>query len=80
MTAHQAFHRVATSCRVLEVSPSGYYAWRKRPLSPRACADVELTAQIATIHRESRGTMARRGCMRNSPRRGSGLGASAWRG
>jgi len=56
VTAHQAFHRVATSCRVLEVSASGYYAWRKRPLSPRACADVELTAQIETIHRESRGT------------------------
>ena len=56
MTAHQAFHRVATSCRVLGVSASGYYAWRKRPLSARACADVELTAQIETIHHESRGT------------------------
>ena len=43
-------------CRTLGVSPSGYYAWRKRPLSPRARADVELTAQIQAIHRESRGT------------------------
>jgi putative transposase len=43
-------------CRVLSVSPSGYYAWRKRPLSARARADVELTAQIQAIHRESRGT------------------------
>jgi len=42
--------------RVLEVSPSGYYAWRKRPLSARARTDVELTAQIQVIHRESRGT------------------------
>ena len=56
MTAHQAVHPVAATCRVLEVSPSGYYAWRKRPLSARARADVELTAQIQVIHRESRGT------------------------
>jgi putative transposase len=56
VTAHQAVHRIATMCRVLGVSPSGYYAWRQRPLSPRARADVELTAEIQAIHRESRGT------------------------
>ena len=56
MTAHQAVHRVTTACRVLDVSPSGYYAWRKRPLSSRAQADVELSAHIAAIHRASRGT------------------------
>lgn len=56
MTAHQAVHHVATGCRVLDVSTSGYYAWRKRPLSPRARADVELSAHIDTIHRASRGT------------------------
>ena len=56
MTAHQAVHRVATMCRVLGVSPSGHYAWRKRPLSARARADIELGAEIQAIHRESRGT------------------------
>ena len=56
MTAHQALHPVATTCRTLGVSASGYYAWRKRPLSPRARADVELSAEIEGIHRESRGT------------------------
>jgi putative transposase len=56
VTAHQAFHAVATTCRVLGVSPSGYYAWHKRPLSAHARADVELTAEIQAIHRESRGT------------------------
>jgi putative transposase len=56
VTAHQAFHPIATICRALDVSSSGYYAWRKRPLSARACADVELTAQIQAIHEESRGT------------------------
>src|SRR5262245_55846830 len=43
-------------CRVLGVSSSGFYAWRKRPLSARARADVALSAQIAAIHRTSRGT------------------------
>ena len=56
MTAQQAFHPVAALTRVLGVSPSGYYAWRKRPLSPRARADVELSAHIEAIHRASRGT------------------------
>ena len=56
MTAHQAVHRVATMCRVLGVSPSGHYAWRKRPLSARARAEVELSAEIHAIHRESHGT------------------------
>jgi putative transposase len=56
VTAHQAVHPVAALCRTLGVSPSGYYAWRKRPLSPRARADVELTAQIEAVHRDARGT------------------------
>jgi putative transposase len=56
VTAHQVVHRVTTMCRVLGVSPSGYYAWRKRPLAPRARADVTLTAQIQVVHRASRGT------------------------
>jgi putative transposase len=56
VTAHQAVHPVATMCRVLGVSPSGYYAWRKRSLSARARADIELTAEIQAIHKESRRT------------------------
>ena len=30
MSANQARFRVATMARVLGVSPSGYYAWRRR--------------------------------------------------
>jgi putative transposase len=43
-------------CRVLAVSASGYYAWRQRPLSVRARADVELSTRIRAIHQYSRGT------------------------
>jgi len=47
---------VATLCRVLGVSPSGYYAWCKRPPSTRAQADEGLLSQIQDIHQRSRGT------------------------
>ncbi|WP_371807601.1 IS3 family transposase [Arhodomonas sp. KWT] len=53
---NRAFHRVATMCRVLGVSPSGYYAWRTRVRSPRQRGDQELTAHIEAIHERSRGT------------------------
>ena len=52
----RANHPVATMCRVLEVSPSGYWAWSRRPPSMRARADVGLTDTIRTIHEDSRGT------------------------
>ena len=56
MRAHQADYPVRTLCRVLGVSPSGYYAWRNREPSARRRADGELQAKIETIHRHSRST------------------------
>lgn len=43
-------------CRVLGVSTSGFYAWRKRGPSSRARQDAELTRRIVRIHQASRGT------------------------
>ena len=48
--------RVAVACRVLRVSPSGYYEWCDRPPSIRAVADTALIAQIQEIHTTSPGT------------------------
>jgi len=47
---------ITVMCRVLAVSRSGYYAWRKRPTSPRKMADQELSQQIKEIHQQSRQT------------------------
>ena len=56
MKANQAVHKIATMCRVLGVSPSGYYAWRKRSPSNRALANAALLEDIRAIHDFSRGT------------------------
>jgi putative transposase len=52
----KAHFPVAFLCRALGASPSGYYAWRKRPPSARAVADAALSTSIRQIHASSRGT------------------------
>ena len=42
-------------CTELQVSRSGYYAWRTRPVSHRALTDMDLTARIRRIHAAGRG-------------------------
>ena len=54
MSANQARFRVATMARVLGVSPSGYYAWRRCPPSARARADAELASRRFTAAVEGR--------------------------
>jgi putative transposase len=43
-------------CRILGVSPSGYYAWSQRPPSRRRIEDEKLTLMIKEWHARSRGT------------------------
>ena len=45
---------VATCCRVMKVSTSGFYAWRSQPCSDSDFADAVLTNTIIDIHRMSR--------------------------
>jgi putative transposase len=54
--ANQAVYPVATMCRMLGVSSSGYYAWQGRGPCARARKDEVLTVHIQTIHKRSRGT------------------------
>ncbi|NBE85357.1 IS3 family transposase [Micromonospora rubida] len=51
---------VDVCCRVLEVSASGYYAWRNRPLSQRALRHAWLTEQIRAVFLASRDTYGSR--------------------
>lgn len=43
-------------CRVLRVSPSGFYAWRDRAPSARAQRDAEILTHLRTFHARSDGT------------------------
>ena len=47
---------IATMCRLLGVSASGYHAWQGRPPSRRTEDDAGLLRRIRTIHTASRGT------------------------
>jgi len=45
---------VATCCRVMKVSTSGFYAWQANPVSDRDLDDAVLSNIIVDIHRMSR--------------------------
>jgi hypothetical protein len=45
---------VATCCRVMKVSTSGFYAWRVHPVSDKDLDDAYLTNTIVDIHAMSR--------------------------
>src|SRR5215469_18160933 len=53
---HQADYPIASMCRLLGVSSSGYYAWMKRRPSRRAEMDAALISEIRAAHAASRGT------------------------
>lgn len=53
-------HSIKTSCRVLQVTEAGFYAWRERPPSERAIRHAWLTDLITKAHVDSRGTYGAR--------------------
>jgi len=54
--AHREVFEVQVMCEVLDVSRSGYYAWRTRPASVREMADADLVQTIRRIFADSRQT------------------------
>ena len=53
MEAHRERFPVVRWCQVLEVSPRGYYAWRKRPMSASERANHQLVERIIAVHSDS---------------------------
>ncbi len=52
---HRDRYPVELMCRVLDVSRSGYYAWRKREPSKRKMANQKLLALIKELHQQNKG-------------------------
>ena len=52
---HRREHPVRLMCRVLAVSPSGFYAWRKRSPSAHAIADERLMLQVRVAFHRNHG-------------------------
>jgi putative transposase len=53
---HRSAFAVEKMCRSLQISKSGYYAWRTRPKSKRDHANEKLDHHIRTIYEQSKGT------------------------
>jgi transposase InsO family protein len=51
---HLRGYPLGLTCRVLEVSRAGYYAWRKRPLSARARRRADLAGKVRRVHEDNR--------------------------
>ena len=49
-------HAVAAMCRILEVSESGYHAWRQRPPSARKQENLRLETEVKAAHQRTRET------------------------
>ncbi len=49
-------HPVAAMCRILDVSQSGYHAWRQRPPSAWRQETARLETEIKAAHRRTRET------------------------
>ena len=56
MNANQGTYPVHAMCRTLNVSASGYYAWRNRAPSARAIDNAVLAERIRIVHAESDAT------------------------
>jgi hypothetical protein len=56
IAANEGEYGVKRMCQALEVTRSGYYAWRNHPVGIREQANRELTVQIRQEHQDSRQT------------------------
>lgn len=53
--AHRREYPIEVMCRLLDVAPSGYYEWLKKPVSDRALEDARLLTLIRASYKASHG-------------------------
>ncbi len=74
--AEKATYPVVRMCKVLRVSPSGYYAYKSRAPSTREQEDEVLAQQVATRFTQSRGTYGTRRLRQDLKSVGQSVGRS----
>lgn len=72
--AEKALFPIKAMCRLLHVSRQGYYAYARRPASPRVLADAELCEAIQDIFKDSRETYGSPRVLRELRERGMRVG------
>lgn len=71
---HEAQFRVRMMCRVLRVSPSGYYEWHSRAPSARVLRRAQLDAQVRTAFIAQKGRAGAPRLRRGLNKQGIGAG------
>ncbi|MEY9935654.1 hypothetical protein ABH926_010336 [Catenulispora sp. GP43] len=67
-------------CRVLEVSPSTYYARKTRRPSARSLRDAELLVHIRRVHEQNYGVYGARKVWKQLQREGVDVSRRRWSG
>jgi transposase InsO family protein len=70
----KAVFPVRVLCRALAVTPSGYYAWRQRPVAARTARDRQLLTTLRIVHAEHRQAYGRPRLHRELRARGIRIG------
>lgn len=72
--AHEGDHPVRMMCRVLSVSPAGYYAWRERPPSARSLQQAQLDSVVRDAYDAEKGRAGSPRIAQRLKRQGHGAG------
>jgi hypothetical protein len=77
--SHQRQFPVAVMCRVLRITPTGYYAWLKKPTSDHGLEDARLLRLSARPTPRAMAFTVRPGCFSIYARPAKGAASTAWR-
>jgi len=75
---HEREHSVRRMCQVMKVHPSGYYAWKAEPASPRAKDDRRLLGLLKHAWLESGGVYGYRKLTLDMRDLGESTASIAW--
>lgn len=76
--AYREEYPVSVLCETLEVSPSGYYAWRTRPISQHMREDARIAEQVKAAFHANRQVYGSPRIHAELHAQGRGVGRNEW--